>query len=140
MSWYLKQKYRSTALHPDISETMVHKRILRKCGGDLEHAIRSRCIELCSTGDYIKPMEDITTRTKIGINRYKPPIDNNTCGKPISIPNNPQDIDLLKFHKCGSTSHLANTYPKIIEVNEIQIEKAEDTKETVDVSLPESDS
>ncbi|MBW0562877.1 hypothetical protein O181_102592 [Austropuccinia psidii MF-1] len=35
MSWFLKQKDRLTALHPDMSETMVHKRILRKCGGDL---------------------------------------------------------------------------------------------------------
>ncbi|MBW0505437.1 hypothetical protein O181_045152 [Austropuccinia psidii MF-1] len=63
MSWFLKQKDRLTALHADMSETMVHKRILRKCGGDLEHAIRSRFIEPCSTEDYINAMEDITTRT-----------------------------------------------------------------------------
>ncbi|MBW0552923.1 hypothetical protein O181_092638 [Austropuccinia psidii MF-1] len=35
MSWFLKKKDRLTALHPDISETLVQKRILRKCGGDL---------------------------------------------------------------------------------------------------------
>ncbi|MBW0516902.1 hypothetical protein O181_056617 [Austropuccinia psidii MF-1] len=35
MSWLLKQKYRLTALHPDMSEMMVHKRILRKCGAYL---------------------------------------------------------------------------------------------------------
>ncbi|MBW0570313.1 hypothetical protein O181_110028 [Austropuccinia psidii MF-1] len=90
MSWFLKQKDRLTALHPDMSETMVHKRILRKCGGDLEHAIRSRCIEPCSTEDYINAMEDITTRTKIGRNWYKSPIDKKTSGKPISKPNKPQ--------------------------------------------------
>ncbi|MBW0476954.1 hypothetical protein O181_016669 [Austropuccinia psidii MF-1] len=44
MSLFLKQKYRLTALHPDMSETMIHKRILRKGGGDLEHAIRSKFI------------------------------------------------------------------------------------------------
>ncbi|MBW0566265.1 hypothetical protein O181_105980 [Austropuccinia psidii MF-1] len=66
MSWFLKQKDRLAALHPDLSETMVHKRILRKCGGDLENAIRSRFIEPRSTEDYINAMEDITTRTKIG--------------------------------------------------------------------------
>ncbi|MBW0478532.1 hypothetical protein O181_018247 [Austropuccinia psidii MF-1] len=65
MSWFLKQKDRLTSLHPDISETMVHKGILRKCGGDLELAIRSRCIEPFSTEYYINAMEDITTRTKI---------------------------------------------------------------------------
>ncbi|MBW0543741.1 hypothetical protein O181_083456 [Austropuccinia psidii MF-1] len=44
MSWFIKQKDRLTALHPDVSETIIHKMILRRCGGDLEHAIRSRCI------------------------------------------------------------------------------------------------
>ncbi|MBW0515006.1 hypothetical protein O181_054721 [Austropuccinia psidii MF-1] len=84
MSWFLKQKDILTSLHRDMSETMVHKRVLRKCGGDPEHAIRRRCIEPCSTEDYLKAVEDITTRTKIGRNWYKPPIDNRTSLKPIS--------------------------------------------------------
>ncbi|MBW0506672.1 hypothetical protein O181_046387 [Austropuccinia psidii MF-1] len=83
MSWFLKQKDRLTALNPDMSETIIHKRILRKCGGDIEHAIRSRFIEPCSTEDYINAMEGINTRTKIGRNWYKPPMDKNTSGKPI---------------------------------------------------------
>ncbi|MBW0534603.1 hypothetical protein O181_074318 [Austropuccinia psidii MF-1] len=95
MSWFFQQKGRLTALHPDMSETMIHKRILRKCGGDLEHAIR-RCIEPCSTEDYISAMEDITTRTKIGRNWYKPLMDNKTYGKLISRPNKPQDRAPLK--------------------------------------------
>ncbi|MBW0528032.1 hypothetical protein O181_067747 [Austropuccinia psidii MF-1] len=84
-----------------MSEKMVHNSILRKCGGDFEHAIRSRCIEPCSTEDYINAMEDINTRTKDGINCYKPPIDNKTGGKPASRPHKPQYKALLKFHKCG---------------------------------------
>ncbi|MBW0565953.1 hypothetical protein O181_105668 [Austropuccinia psidii MF-1] len=84
MFWFLKQKDRLTALHPDISQTMIHKMILRKCGGDLEHAIRSRCIDPCSTKYYINAMEDITTKTKIGRNWSKTPIDNKTKGEPIS--------------------------------------------------------
>ncbi|MBW0500627.1 hypothetical protein O181_040342 [Austropuccinia psidii MF-1] len=67
MSWFIKQKDRLTTLHPDIFETMVHERILRNCGGD---------IEPFSTEDYINSMEEITTRTKIDRNWYKPPIDN----------------------------------------------------------------
>ncbi|MBW0552625.1 hypothetical protein O181_092340 [Austropuccinia psidii MF-1] len=86
MSWLLKQKNRLTSLHPDISGTMIHKRILRKCGGDLEHAIKTRCIEPCSTEDYINAMEDITTRKKIGSNWYKPSMDSKTSGKPIPNP------------------------------------------------------
>ncbi|MBW0503708.1 hypothetical protein O181_043423 [Austropuccinia psidii MF-1] len=140
MSQFIKQMERLTALEPDMSETMVHKRILIKCGGDLEHAIRRRCIEPCSTEDYINTMEEITTRTKIGRNWYKPPIDNKTGAKPVSRPNRPQDKSPLKCHECGSTSHLANTCTKRTKINEIEIGKAEETKETDDVSLHESDS
>ncbi|MBW0562100.1 hypothetical protein O181_101815 [Austropuccinia psidii MF-1] len=135
MSWFLKQKDRLTSLHPDMSETMVNKRILRNCCGDLEHAIRSRFIEPCSTEDYINATEDITTRTKTGRKWYKPQIDNNNSGKKISRQNKPKDRAPLKFHKCGSTSNLANTCPKNRRINEIEIENAEYTKETNDVSL-----
>ncbi|MBW0496577.1 hypothetical protein O181_036292 [Austropuccinia psidii MF-1] len=83
MSWFLKQKDRLTALHPDMSLTMINKRILIKCGCDLEHSIRSRCIEPCSTEYYINAMEDITTSTKIGRHWYKPPMYNKPSGKPI---------------------------------------------------------
>ncbi|MBW0540629.1 hypothetical protein O181_080344 [Austropuccinia psidii MF-1] len=95
-----------------MSETMVHERILRKCGGELEHAIKSRCIEPFSTEDYINAMEDITNRKKVG----------------------------RKCHKCGSTSHLANTFPKKKRINEIEIEKDDYSKEENNVSLHESDS
>ncbi|MBW0475922.1 hypothetical protein O181_015637 [Austropuccinia psidii MF-1] len=118
-----------------MSETMVHKRILRKCGGDLEHAIRSRCIEPCSKEDYI----NATDQKKTGRNWYIPPIENKTSGKPISTPNKPQYRALLKCHKCGRTSHFANNFPKRKRINQIEIEKAEDRKETVDVSSYERD-
>ncbi|MBW0515142.1 hypothetical protein O181_054857 [Austropuccinia psidii MF-1] len=135
MSWFLKQKDRLTALHPDISEKIIHKRILSKYGGDLEHAMRNRFIEPFSTSDYINSMEDITTRTKIGRNWYKPPIDNKNNGKPISKPNKPHFKAPLKCHKCGRRSYLSNTCPKNTRINEIEIEKGDDTKEANDVSL-----
>ncbi|MBW0589166.1 hypothetical protein O181_128881, partial [Austropuccinia psidii MF-1] len=140
MSWVFKQKDRLTALHLDMFETMIHKRILRKCGGDLEHAIRSRCIEPCSTEDNINAMEDITTRKKFERNWYKPSMDNKTSGKPIPKPNKPHDKAPLKCHKCRSTSHLANTCTKKTRIKAIEIEKVEDTKETNDVPVHESDS
>ncbi|MBW0583762.1 hypothetical protein O181_123477 [Austropuccinia psidii MF-1] len=123
MSWFLKQKDRLTARPPDVSETMVHKRITRKCCGDLKHAIRRRCIEPCSIEDYINAMEDITTRTKICRNWYKPPMDNKTSGKTILKPNKPNEKAPLNYHRCESTSHLANTFPKKTRINEIEIEK-----------------
>ncbi|MBW0548313.1 hypothetical protein O181_088028, partial [Austropuccinia psidii MF-1] len=45
--------------------------MLKKCGSELEHALRSRCIEPCSTEEYINAIEDIETRTKIGITWQK---------------------------------------------------------------------
>ncbi|MBW0503060.1 hypothetical protein O181_042775 [Austropuccinia psidii MF-1] len=123
ISWFLKQKDRLTALNPDLSEIRIHKRLLRKCGCDLEHSIRSRFIGTCSTEYYINAMEEITTRTKIGRNWYKPPMDNKTSGKPIPKPNKPHDKAPYKCHKCGSTSHLANTCPKKTRINEIEIDK-----------------
>ncbi|MBW0472111.1 hypothetical protein O181_011826 [Austropuccinia psidii MF-1] len=140
MSWFLEQKDRLTALHPAMSETMIHEWILRKFGGDLEHSIRSGCIEPCSKEDYINAMEYITTRKTIGRNWYKPSIDNKISGKPISKPNRPQDRAPLRCHKCESTSHLANTCPKKTSINEIEVEKEDDTNKANDVSLRESDS
>ncbi|MBW0567233.1 hypothetical protein O181_106948 [Austropuccinia psidii MF-1] len=35
LPWFCQQKDRLTALYPDMSEFMVHKKILRQCGGDL---------------------------------------------------------------------------------------------------------
>ncbi|MBW0564557.1 hypothetical protein O181_104272 [Austropuccinia psidii MF-1] len=119
MSWFLKWKNRLTSLHPDMSEAMVKKRILKKCGGNLEHAIRSRFIESFSTEDYINAMEDITTRNKIGRNWYKPPMENNTSWKSISRQNKEQERAPLKCHKFGCKSHLANTCPTKKRINEI---------------------
>ncbi|MBW0550150.1 hypothetical protein O181_089865 [Austropuccinia psidii MF-1] len=117
ISWFLKLKHRLTVLYPGMSETMIHKRISKKCCGDLQNAIRSRYIELFSTEDYINPMEDITTRTKICRNWYKPTMDNKTSGKPIPKSNNPHYKAPLKCHKCRSTSHLANTCPRKTRIN-----------------------
>ncbi|MBW0552650.1 hypothetical protein O181_092365 [Austropuccinia psidii MF-1] len=84
-------------------------------------------------------MEDITSRTKIGKNWYKPPKDRNTSGKPIPKPNNSHDKACLKSHKCGSSSHFANPFLKKTRINEIEIKK-DDTKEKKGVPVHESDS
>ncbi|MBW0487974.1 hypothetical protein O181_027689 [Austropuccinia psidii MF-1] len=72
MSRFLKKKERLTSLNPDISETKENKRILRKCGGDLENAIRRICIQTYSTEEYISAMETSLPEQKlveIGINQ-----------------------------------------------------------------------
>ncbi|MBW0503076.1 hypothetical protein O181_042791 [Austropuccinia psidii MF-1] len=87
----------------------------------------------------MKSTEDITTRTKIGRNFYKPPIDNKTSEKPGSRPNKPQERAPLKCHKCGSISNLANNCPKKTGINDIEAEKDDETKEKHNVSLNQSD-
>ncbi|MBW0569167.1 hypothetical protein O181_108882 [Austropuccinia psidii MF-1] len=66
LTWFLKQKDRLSALHPDMSNLKINVKILRKCGGELKHAIKCRFVEPFSSEDYINAMEDIITRTRIG--------------------------------------------------------------------------
>ncbi|MBW0558165.1 hypothetical protein O181_097880 [Austropuccinia psidii MF-1] len=66
LTLFLKQAERLNEIYPEISQKMVHMKILRKCGGELEHSLRRRCIEPCSTEEYINALEDTVTRTKIG--------------------------------------------------------------------------
>ncbi|MBW0560956.1 hypothetical protein O181_100671, partial [Austropuccinia psidii MF-1] len=145
LTWFLKQVERLNALYPERSQKMVHMQILNQCGGELEQALRSRCIEPCSTKGYINALEDIVTRPKIGrtwkkldtkspnkpfIKRdklkeaFKPNISNNNeqrkchkCGafKPNISNNNEQ----RKCHKCGGIGHLANNCLKKAKINEI---------------------
>ncbi|MBW0519762.1 hypothetical protein O181_059477 [Austropuccinia psidii MF-1] len=49
-----------------MSEFMIHRKILRQCGGDLEHAVKSRTTEQSSAEDIINILEEVTTRTRIG--------------------------------------------------------------------------
>ncbi|MBW0581412.1 hypothetical protein O181_121127 [Austropuccinia psidii MF-1] len=103
-----------------MSDTMLYMKILRKCGGDLEHAIKSRCLEPCSTEDYINAMEDISTRTRIGKTWTKIPIDSKIVSKSPREDRRPEET-FLKCHKCGSTSQLGNTCTKKININEVQV-------------------
>ncbi|MBW0546563.1 hypothetical protein O181_086278 [Austropuccinia psidii MF-1] len=51
LTWFLKQKDRLSALHPDMSDSMINMKILRRCGGEQEHAIKCRFVEPCSKED-----------------------------------------------------------------------------------------
>ncbi|MBW0573320.1 hypothetical protein O181_113035 [Austropuccinia psidii MF-1] len=99
-----------------MSDTMINMKILRKCGGELEHAIKSRCVEPCSTEDYINSMEDIITRTRIGKTWTKISIESKMVSK-IPREDRRPEKPVLKCHKCGSTSHLANTCTKKTKIN-----------------------
>ncbi|MBW0513370.1 hypothetical protein O181_053085 [Austropuccinia psidii MF-1] len=69
LPWFCQQKDRLTALYPDMSEFMIHRKLLRKCGGDLEHAVKSRTTEQLSEEYIINILEGVNTRTRIGSSR-----------------------------------------------------------------------
>ncbi|MBW0556199.1 hypothetical protein O181_095914 [Austropuccinia psidii MF-1] len=93
---------------------MVHMKILKNCGGELEHSLRRRCIEICLTEEYINALEDIVTRTKSGgtwkkldINcPNKPFIEKDKPREPLK-PNKDNTNEQRKCHKCGRIGHLA---------------------------------
>ncbi|MBW0546750.1 hypothetical protein O181_086465 [Austropuccinia psidii MF-1] len=91
-------------------------KILEKCGGELGHALRSRCIEPFSTEEYINELEDIVTRTKISRTWKK--LDIQSPNKPFIKKDKPRETfkpntfnsnEQRKCHKCGGIGHLANT-------------------------------
>ncbi|MBW0477988.1 hypothetical protein O181_017703 [Austropuccinia psidii MF-1] len=88
-NWFLKQKNILSALNSDIYDSIININILRKFGGELEHAINLRYVEPCSTEDYINSMEDIITRIIIGKTWTKNPMEAsnlaNNCTKETKI-------------------------------------------------------
>ncbi|MBW0542451.1 hypothetical protein O181_082166 [Austropuccinia psidii MF-1] len=103
LTWFLKQVERLISLYPE-----------------------SRCIEPCSTEEYINALEDLFTRTKIGrtwkkldikipnkpfIKKYKP--------RETLKPNTSNNNEQIKCHKCGGIGHLANNCLKKAKINEI---------------------
>ncbi|MBW0556232.1 hypothetical protein O181_095947 [Austropuccinia psidii MF-1] len=101
-------------------------KILKKCGGELEHPLRRRCIEPFSTEEYINSLEDIVTRTKICRTWKK--LDIKSPNKPdikkdkpreILKPNTSNNNEERKCHKCGGIGYLANNCLKKAKINEI---------------------
>ncbi|MBW0515637.1 hypothetical protein O181_055352 [Austropuccinia psidii MF-1] len=128
LTWFLKQKDRLSALNPDMSDSI-------KCGGELEHATKCRCVEPCSTGDYINFMEDIITKTRIGKTWTRIPMESKMVSKTSREDMRPER-PVLKCHKSGSTSHLANPCTKKTKINEVQvIEEVQCTEEKEESDL-----
>ncbi|MBW0575532.1 hypothetical protein O181_115247 [Austropuccinia psidii MF-1] len=118
-----------------MSDSMINIKILRKCGGELEHSIKWQCVEPCSIKDYMNAMEDIMTRTGIGKTWTRVPMESKIISK-ISREDKRPEIPVLKCHKCGSTSHLANTCTKKTKINEFQvIEEVQCTEEKEEYDL-----
>ncbi|MBW0550671.1 hypothetical protein O181_090386 [Austropuccinia psidii MF-1] len=106
-TWFLKKAETLNALCPEMSQKMVHMKILKKCRGELEHCLRSRCIEPFSTEEYMNALEETVTRTKIGRNFKK--LDIKSPNRPFIKKDKPKETfkpntsnsnEQRKCHKC----------------------------------------
>ncbi|MBW0517456.1 hypothetical protein O181_057171 [Austropuccinia psidii MF-1] len=137
LPWYCQQKDRLTALYPDMSESMINRKILRKWGGDLAHAVKSSTTKKSSGEDIINILEELTSRTRIGSGRvnlktrfntpWKDSVDKNNKGDSTDMNYESANV-IRKLHICQSTTHLANEFPKMGKINEIEIKKEPDTE------------
>ncbi|MBW0572665.1 hypothetical protein O181_112380 [Austropuccinia psidii MF-1] len=91
-----------------MSDPMINMKILQKCGRELKDYIKCRCIEPCSTENYINSMEDIITRKRIGKTWTRVPMESKAVPKTSREDKRPER-PVLKCHNCGSNSNLANT-------------------------------
>ncbi|MBW0558589.1 hypothetical protein O181_098304, partial [Austropuccinia psidii MF-1] len=146
ITWFLKQVERLNALYPEMSQKMVHIKILKKCGGELEHSLGSRCIEPCSTEEYINSLEDIVTRTKIGRTWKKLDIKSpnksfikKDKSKEAFKPNTSNNNEQIKCHKCGDTEESETSESDEINIINAQINNIDIMYEVLDVnsSLPQ---
>ncbi|MBW0560532.1 hypothetical protein O181_100247 [Austropuccinia psidii MF-1] len=116
LNWYLTPKDRLSALHPDMYDSMINIEILIKCGGELENAIKCRCLEPFSTNNYINAMEDIITMESIGKIWIRNPMQSKIISNTYKEDRRPE-IPVLKYHKCGRNSNKANTCTKKTKIN-----------------------
>ncbi|MBW0575392.1 hypothetical protein O181_115107 [Austropuccinia psidii MF-1] len=137
LPWLFQQKDRLTELYPDMSELMIHRNILRQCGGDLEHAVKGRNTEQSSEEYIFNISEEVTTRNRIGSSsanlktRFNTPWKDSVDKIPNKNSNNIKykSADIIKkCHIFQTTTHLANTCPKRVKTNEIDIEKEPDVE------------
>ncbi|MBW0554240.1 hypothetical protein O181_093955 [Austropuccinia psidii MF-1] len=103
-----------------MSDSIINMKLLRKCGGELEHAIKCTCVDPCQTEYYINAMEDIITRKRIGKTWTRIPMESKMVSK-TSREDKRAERPVLKCHKSGSTSHLAYTCTKNTKTNEVQV-------------------
>ncbi|MBW0550906.1 hypothetical protein O181_090621 [Austropuccinia psidii MF-1] len=129
------KKERLTVLYPDVSKFIIYRKILKKCGGYLENAFKSRTTEQYSAENIIDILEELTTRTRIGSTRvnlktrFNTPWKDSVDKKPKEKSNNVKykSADTVrKCNICQRTTHLANKCPKRGKINEIDIEKEPD--------------
>ncbi|MBW0527850.1 hypothetical protein O181_067565 [Austropuccinia psidii MF-1] len=107
-------------------QKMVCMRIIKQFEGEMKHALRSRCIEPFSTGEYIHALEEMMTRPNIGrkwkklVNKSpnKPFIKQDKPREPFK-PNKTTTNEKRKWYKSGGIRHSATNCLTKAKINEI---------------------
>ncbi|MBW0518699.1 hypothetical protein O181_058414 [Austropuccinia psidii MF-1] len=126
---------------------MVHMKILNICGGELEHSLRIRFIEPCSTEEYINALEVGRTWKKLDIESPNKPFIKKDKPRETFKPNTFKSNEKRKGHKCGGIGHLANNCLKKAKINEVvetedhndKEEESDSEKDTEESETSESD-
>ncbi|MBW0496739.1 hypothetical protein O181_036454 [Austropuccinia psidii MF-1] len=127
---------------------MIHRKILRQCGVDLELAVKSRTTEQSSAEEIINILEEVTSRTRIGSSRMNLKTGFNTPWKDSvnkSLRENSENMKykssdvIRKCYICQSTTHPANICPRKGKINEIDIEKGPDVEKDDNIIKENSD-
>ncbi|MBW0591505.1 hypothetical protein O181_131220 [Austropuccinia psidii MF-1] len=121
LPWFFQHKDRLTELYPEMSEFMIHRTVPRKCGGDLQHAVKCTTTEQSSAEDIINILEAVTTRIRIGSSTVNLRTRFNTPWKYSVDRNTKENSDNKKYKSAEairklyifqSTTHLANACPR----------------------------
>ncbi|MBW0493155.1 hypothetical protein O181_032870 [Austropuccinia psidii MF-1] len=118
-----------------MSEFIIDRKIVRKCGGDFKHAVKRRTTKQSSAEDIINILKEVSTRTRIGSSRvnlktrfntpWKDSVEKNTKENSNNIKYISADL-IRKCHLFQSTTHLENACPRKQKFHEIDIEKEPD--------------
>lgn len=140
VKWLVTQRRRLQAAQPDITKEDMMDKILEKCPGDLDHAIRIRLPKLEDFVESTIVFEDVLGRTSLGRSSKpmlsRPQYDNKystkaTTGEPSKAETKPST--LVRKRDCynrGSTEHLARDRKKKKAINAIEDLEDEEPEET----------
>ncbi|MBW0527216.1 hypothetical protein O181_066931 [Austropuccinia psidii MF-1] len=117
--WCLRQSKRLKSIDPQMNIQMRNQKILTQIPGELEHAVKCRCNQICTLDDIANNLQDVRKRKnirkysefKISSFKEKQPFRVDFNHKPkerVAEVTNKKN----SFHNCGSTDQNANNFPK----------------------------
>ncbi|MBW0499479.1 hypothetical protein O181_039194 [Austropuccinia psidii MF-1] len=95
--WCLINYKRLKAIDPQMNIQMRIPKLLTQMPGELEHAVKCRCNQICTLDDLANTLDNVRKRKNI----------DNPKEKRAEVTKKKNT-----FHSCGSTDHYSNNYPK----------------------------